>query len=93
MVTAGLVRLLFFLFSFNGKPRAWNSVLFCSPGSEIEHLASLGAERTPRVVFPAGGSSAEGASHAQYCTTVRIALLLRVSLDGSDRKQMPEKDG
>ena len=93
MVTAGLVRFLFLLFGINRKPRAWNSILFCGPGSEIGQLASLGAERTPGIIFPARGISAEGAPHAEYCTTVRMALLLRVSLDGSDRKQMPAIDG
>ena len=93
MVTVGLLKFLFLLFSLNPKPRAWNSILFCGPGSEIDQLASLGAERTPGIIFPAGGIWAERAPHTEYCTTVRLALLLRVSLDGSDRKQMPAIDG
>jgi hypothetical protein len=77
----------------DGKPGAWNSILFCSPGSEIGQLASLGAKRSPGVSFPVDGDSTERASHTGYCITLWIAMLLKINLDGSDTRWMLAKDG
>lgn len=58
------------LWSFGGEfhQQVWarNAILLGGPCAEINQLAAFRAERTPRIVFPGGGLTAERARHAGF---------------------------
>jgi hypothetical protein len=50
------------------EPSRWNAVLFCSPGSKIRDLTTLGTEWAPRIFFPRRGPTAQGTGHERSVT-------------------------
>lgn len=55
-----------------GHLLARDAVLFVYPGTQIHHLAALGAKRPIQIIFPSGGFTAGGTRHCQESTSTQV---------------------